>query len=47
MQPGENKSHVVLTRLKEQKKLHEQAAEVVAQTVTMHERMGKSEPEDE
>ena len=41
MQPGETKSHLVLTRLGVQKKLHSQASSVIGQTIKMQQRMGK------
>ena len=44
MQPGENKSHVVLTRLGKQTKLKEEAACTIAQTIKVHSRMNQEEP---
>jgi len=44
MQPGENKSHVVLTRLGKQSKLREEAAQAVAQTAKIQAKMSQNEP---
>ena len=41
MQPGETKSHLVLTRLGEQRKLRNEASSVISQTINMQQRMNK------